>query len=477
MPQISLAGFLGVLCLGALCPAAAMSHEVQVDFQATQGLIRPLHGVNLGPLCYRGTVDLSVYHRELAIPLTRLHDVPWVNAEAVDIHTVFPDFRNDPAQAESYQFAPTDDYILAITNVQSRIVYRLGESIEHTARQYHVHPPSDPQKWAAICLGIIRHYNHGWAQGFRHDIRYWEIWNEPDVRPSMWTGTDLDYFRLYEVTAKAIKAEFPEVKVGGPALGGTGRFLGDSFQPSAFLTNFLSFCQQHQAPLDFFSWHCYTSQPWELPRRAGAVRHLLDQYGFVQTESHLNEWNYLPNDDWRPLVRQGQGTPRERWFEEMGGPAGAAFDATVLLLLQDAPVDAANFYTGEIQGFGLFNFQGVPKTSFYAFKAFRELLNTPMRVQAIGNQAGQLAVLAGVGANRSRAAVLVSNFKAAGERLDVLLQNRPWEGPTQYEVLVVDATHNLAQVAQGVLQPSVRTLPLNLKAPSVALIKLRAVTL
>jgi hypothetical protein len=30
-----------------------------VNFSKTNDLIRPLHGVNLGPLCYRGMVDLS----------------------------------------------------------------------------------------------------------------------------------------------------------------------------------------------------------------------------------------------------------------------------------------------------------------------------------------------------------------------------------------------------------------------------------
>jgi len=42
-----------------------------VDFSRTNGVIRPLHGVNLGPLCYRGMVDLTDYHRALDLPLNR----------------------------------------------------------------------------------------------------------------------------------------------------------------------------------------------------------------------------------------------------------------------------------------------------------------------------------------------------------------------------------------------------------------------
>ena len=468
----ALAGAVGLAWASAVAVGGTV--ELTVDFSRTNGLIRPLHGVNLGPLCYRGTVDLSAYHRELGVPLTRLHDVVWLNADAVDISTIFRDFRNDPERPESYDFATTDDYIQAIINVGSQIVYRLGESIEHTPRKYRVHPPPDPEKWAAICLGIIRHYNEGWAGGFHHGIRYWEIWNEPDVRPAMWTGTDEQYFRLYAVTAKAIKTRLPTLKVGGPALGGTGDFVGDAFRPTAFFTNFLAYCREHQAPLDFLSWHRYTSDPWDLPRRAQAMRRVLDGFGFTGAESHLNEWNYLPHDDWRPMLKEGQGAMRERWYAEMGGPEGAAFAACGLMLLQDAPVDAANFYTGAIEGFGLFSVHGVPKKSFYAFKAFRELLNTPVRVEVRGGVAGQLTAVAGLQADRNEAAVLMGNCKLPAGPLNLAALNLPWKSSSHVEVLTVDADHNLERVNGG--ETADGHVVLELKTPSVVLVKLRPVS-
>ena len=142
-------------------------------------------------------MDLTAYHRELGIPYTRLHDCHWPNPDVVDFHAVFPNPGADPERADSYDFRRTDDYLQAIVNAGSRIVYRLGESIEHSRRKYYVNPPQDYERWAGICCGIIRHYNEGWAEGFRHDIRHWEIWNEPENRPAMWTGNDEDYFRLY----------------------------------------------------------------------------------------------------------------------------------------------------------------------------------------------------------------------------------------------------------------------------------------
>jgi len=456
-----------------LCTVAALNAaEITVDFSKTSGIIRPLHGVNLGPLCYRGMVDLSPYHRELNLPLTRLHDVVWVNADAVDISTIFRDFRDDPAQAENYDFAATDDYLAPIVKAGSPILYRLGESIEHTPRKYRVHPPADFTKWAEICCGIIRHYNEGWAGGFRHQIRYWEIWNEPENQPAMWTGTDKQYFQLYEVAAKAIKARWPSLKVGGPSLGYTGEWKDGRFKAGDFLVRFLDHCQAHEIPLDFFSWHRYSGDPADYAQRARAIRQLLDEHGFTRTESHLNEWNYLPNEDWRPMMREGQGTVRERWSAEMRGPKGAAFAAWTLISLQDAPVDMANFYTAEVQMFGMFNFNGVPQKTFYAFRAFRALLDTPRRVHTPVCERGKVAVCAGLDVEGKRAGVLLSNFSTTGGLPELSLRELPWPGSTRFDLYLLDAAHDFELVRSGSVQGERQLVLPELTPASVVLLRL-----
>ncbi len=42
----------------------------------------------------------------------------------------------------------------------------------------------------------IRHDNESRAGGFHHAIRYWEMWNEPENRPAMWSGTGEQCFRM-----------------------------------------------------------------------------------------------------------------------------------------------------------------------------------------------------------------------------------------------------------------------------------------
>lgn len=454
-------------------PFVAPGAVCTLDFGVTNGLIRPLHGVNGGPLCYRGVVDLTAYHREVGIPLTRLHDVVWVNAEAVDVHTLFRDFRDDPEDPASYDFRATDDYVAAVLNTGARLVYRLGESIEHTPRKYHVNPPTDPARWAAVCVGVIRHYNEGWAGGFHHGIRYWEIWNEPDVRPQMWTGTDAQFFELFATTAKAIKQRFPDVAVGGPGVGGTGTFTGGEFRPTPFLAQFLAYCRDHQVPLDFLSWHRYTSRPREFGEHARAIRQLLDAHGFQRTESHLNEWNYLPDDDWRPMLKDGQGKPREDWYRRMHGPEGAAFTAASLLLFQDQPLDAANYYTGEIQGFGLFDFQGTPKKTFHAFRAFHELTTTPHRLGLSLSTAPTLFAVAGRNADRSRATLLLSSTRAGRDPVTVRTRGLGEGRFHAWEALVIDGQGDLDRRAGGDLRGPDPVCEFTLEGPAVALVRFR----
>ena len=320
-----------IAVLLASVPVRAENAVLRADFSVPTGAIRPLHGINKGPLAPGGIFDVIREQKELGIPFTRLHDCGWPNPYVVDHHAVFPNPDADPALPESYDFRLTDEYIAAVRQTGAEPVYRLGESIEHTTVKRYVHPPADMEKWAAVCLGIIRHYNEGWAEGFHHKIRYWEIWNEPENRPVMWSGTDDDYLRLYRIAALAIKKQFPALKVGGPALGTSGSFVKGAFVPTDFAENFLAMCRKDEVPLNFFSWHCYTADPAELTARSKAIRQLLDSNGFTETESHLNEWNFLPGNTWDPINKSGTPAARRRYYEEMAGAPGAAFIAASLV--------------------------------------------------------------------------------------------------------------------------------------------------
>jgi xylan 1,4-beta-xylosidase len=457
-----------LLAMASFALGEAPVGDLTIDCAHPSGSFRRLNGVNGGPIHGGETLDLSGRCRDLKIPLTRLHDCNWPNGDVVDIHAVFPDLNADPERPESYDFRRTDDYVQAVVRTGSGIVYRLGESIEHSKRKYHVNPPADPAEWASACVGIIRHYNEGWAGGFHDDIRYWEIWNEPENRPAMWTGTDAEFLALYAAAAKAIRQRVPGVRVGGPGFGNLGQTTGETLEPTPFARAFLDRCTADSLPLDFLSWHTYTNDPGKLVRRARAVRRWLDERGFTKTESQLNEWNYLPDNDWGPMLAR-EPENRQRWFARIGGAEGAAFTAAALIRLQDAPIDAANYYSADTQGFGLFNEFGVPHKSYYAMKAFSTLCDTHARLQIRGQPPGRVAMAAGIDAGNKCVTVLASNFSGDEHHLRFRISEIPWSQGSRCDSCVLDDGHDLSPGEGRGMPPGDVDLEYGLPAASVLL--------
>ena len=280
----------------------------KIDFSSIAGKIKPLHGVNNAPEpdCEEGYRDKL---GQAGIPYVRLHDMGghYAASRYVDIANVFPDFEKDPADPESYDFAFTDWLIADLYRQGCEVVYRLGCSIEpeHFIKPRNIIPPRDNLKWAQICEGIIRHYNEGWANGYHFGIRYWEIWNEPDNTPDMkdnpmWKGTPEQYYELYEVASKYLKARFPDLMIGGYAscgfyaiLGGYVKAANSSERTEYFIDFFHGFLQhirEKDCPLDFFSWHSYADAASNVAFAEYAQK-TLNEYGYSHTEMHLNEWN------------------------------------------------------------------------------------------------------------------------------------------------------------------------------------------
>ena len=204
--------------------ATAGVHAV-VEGDVVVGRIKPMNGVNNGPAA--PAVWEAGMHRDnvaaysaAKFPFARTHDSgfseKYGSEHTVDITAIFPDFSKNPNDPKSYDFAITDWYLNRIRESGTEIYFRLGQKIQHHVRKYGVYPPEDFKKWAVICEHIIRHYNEGWADGFEWNIRYWEIWNEPDLdlhnwetSPWCWGGSPEDYYRLYTITAKHLKSTSP----------------------------------------------------------------------------------------------------------------------------------------------------------------------------------------------------------------------------------------------------------------------------
>jgi hypothetical protein len=143
---------------------------------------------------------------------------------------IFLDPTADPENPASYNFAASDNYISSIVQNGAQVFYRIGRSGGGGANPI-IDPPSnptmDPAKYADIVKHVAMHYNQGWASGFHYNIKYWEVWNEPEVVGICWDGTAEQFYPFYAAIASALKSLDPTIQVGGPAavLAGTPRSL------------------------------------------------------------------------------------------------------------------------------------------------------------------------------------------------------------------------------------------------------------
>ncbi len=141
------------------------------------------------------------------------------------------------------------------------------------------------------------------ARCFKDRIRYWEVWNEPNI-PQFWHPFKPDpvaYTELVHISAQAVRKEHPEAKI----VGGAMSKLEPQFLESALKAGLA----KH---IDAFSFHPYQLVPEDnLANMYGFLRRMIDHYSGgraieiwqgengcpSQTEGHNDDWLGLYNTD------------------------------------------------------------------------------------------------------------------------------------------------------------------------------------
>ncbi len=234
------------------------------------------------------------------------------------------------------------------------------------------HPKLDG--WHNLVAAFIKHIESRYG---KREVRSWffEVWNEPNLS-GFWEGADQKaYFKLYEVTARTIKAVDPHLRVGGPATAG-----------AAWIPEFLNYAKQNDVPVDFVTTHTYGVLGGFLDQNGksdtkldpspkaiiGDVRRVRSQIAaspFPKLPLYITEWStsYTPRDSIHdsyisaPYILtklkacKGYAQGMSYWtysdlFEEPGPPT--------------APFQG---------GFGLVNPEGIRKPAFFAYKYLHAL--------------------------------------------------------------------------------------------------------
>lgn len=240
----------------------------------------------------------------------------------------------------------------------------------------NVTPPKDYDKWADLIRALTQHFTERYGAD---EVKTWyfEVWNEPNLSPGFWTGTQQDYFKLYKYTAQAVKSVNREYRVGGPATAG-----------AAWESELIDYCYKNNLPIDFISTHAY-----------GVKQGFLDEYGQGGTvldknpmslsgdvlqsrkeiaaspmpnlELHYTEWSasYTPAD---PIHDSYHEAAYVLYKLKQVGNAANSMSYWVFTDIFEEPGPRFEPFHG---GFGMLTIQGINKPVFYAYQFLNRLGN------------------------------------------------------------------------------------------------------
>lgn len=239
-------------------------------------------------------------------------------------------------------------------------------------------PPRDYQKWEDLIRALTQHFTERYGE---KEVKTWyfEVWNEPNLN-GFWHGTQAEYFKLYNHSAKAIKSVNPAYRVGGPATAG-----------AAWVPEMIEYCKQNNVPIDFISTHAY-----------GVKQGFLDEFGKGGTvlckeknvvsgdiiksrkqihnsfkpnlELHYTEWSssYTPADPVHDSYHQAAYILQK--LKEVGNTANSMSYWVFTDIFEEAGVRFRAFHGG----FGLLTIQGINKPAFYAYQFLNKLGKTEL---------------------------------------------------------------------------------------------------
>lgn len=182
-----------------------------------------------------------------------------------------------------------------------------ADGTDHPGPGKTIHPAN---RWAMFVFQAADRYRPGgaasrevagWPAG--RGVRYWEIWNEPDLS-FFWSGSAADYARLLKVAALAIRQADPQARIlfGGLAV----------FEKPGWLRDVLAVLQNDPDPAlrDAYGWyfdilpvHSY-SYAWQtfryLNQAAATLRDFRLNKELWVNESGLPVWDDYPGPTWDP---------------------------------------------------------------------------------------------------------------------------------------------------------------------------------
>lgn len=324
-------------------------------------------------------------------------------------------FSWDGAGEPTYNWTKFDQiYDFLVDTLHMHPLVELSFCPEALAPDTEISPPKDYTVWQAYIKALVNHCIERYG---REEVRkwYWEVWNEYDFS-GFWSGTEAEYYKLYQYTAAGAKSADSLIIIGGPA--------GVNFQ---VLDKFAEFCRVNDVPLDFLSNHTYgppgpTAYPVTIRNDNRIRSNTIGKFG-----RKLLSMNTEFNTTWA-----GGGSDTSDNAYSMDSHVNAAFIAkSIKLLLDDmgtyqlpdvltywviSDVFDEGYYIERnnfvpfAQVFGLINYQGIPKAAFNQFRMLHMMGTTRLKLTGGTGDSDGVDAFATVNNTGSEVAVMVYNF-------------------------------------------------------------------
>ncbi len=243
----------------------------------------------------------------------------------------------------------------------------------------NVTPPKDYNKWEDLIRNLVQH----WTDRYGVDEVmnwYFEVWNEPNLTPGFWTGTQDEYFKLYDYAVRGVKAVNPNYRVGGPATAG-----------AAWVPETIDFCKKNDVPIDFISTHSYGVDAGFLDEFGGTgtrlstneravsqdvlqSRRQISESGRPDLELHYTEWSssYTPADPIHDSYHEAA------YILNKLKQVGDAANSMSYWVFTDIFEEPGPRYTPFHGGFGLMTIQGIKKSAYHAYSFLNKLGETEL---------------------------------------------------------------------------------------------------
>lgn len=241
-----------------------------------------------------------------------------------------------------------------------------------TAYVFRSAPPKNWDCWYRLIKELILYLEQRFSKA-ELLTWYFEVWNEPDI--SFWTGTQDEYFKLYDLAAQAIKEADPHYKVGGPATARTNwidEFLDHITGPQFDYKLDIPSC-------DFIATHAYPSDLEFLDSDYGEVeiknsnimqelfsvaRDKIDQALGKEFPLIIGEWNSSAG----PLAFNHDECNNAAFITKTLVELMPFCQGSLVWNISDIYEECNFHYQPFHGGYGQITVNDIPKASFHAFK-------------------------------------------------------------------------------------------------------------